>query len=274
MLKCGTLASCKSLEFPETPKLPPLGRSKRLGGNSSDAVQTSLQATEAQTTFLLSRAFEALYSAGKHFGAKQKRTPTDSGRQGTADPGRFSRGGCSPRPQVGVPRTTKPVAGFLLSGSTSPAHSLLRLQARAARERIPRRGWELVWAPGQLLWTIYASDRKTRCWPSRQLPAFRQSHGAAAAAAASRPVPARREPGPARGKDARSQGRGPLRLQAGLGSAGAGSALLGWRWGAGQVPRPSSWLSLGTQPGSWVDNLCERGGMEFSVSGFFPFQEH
>ena len=78
----------------------------------------------------------------------------------------------------------------------------------------------------------------------------------------------------ARGKDARSQGRGPLRLQAGLGSAGAGSALRGWRWGAGQVPGPSSWLSDGTQPGSWVDNLCERGGMEFSVSGFFPFQEH
>lgn len=161
MVKCGTLASCKSLEFPETPKLPPLGRSKSLGGNSSDAVQTSLQATEAQTTFLFSRAFEALYLAGKHFGAKQKRTPTDSGRQGTADPGLFSRGGCSPRPQVGVPRTTKPVAGFLLSGSTSPAHSLLRLQARAARERIPRLGWELVRAPGQLLWTIYASDRKT-----------------------------------------------------------------------------------------------------------------
>ena len=81
---------CKSLEFPETPKLPPLGRSQpkrpplgpsqHLGGNSSDAVQTLLQATESQTTFLLSRAFEALYSAGKHFGAKQKRTPTDSGR--------------------------------------------------------------------------------------------------------------------------------------------------------------------------------------------------
>ena len=48
---------CKSLEFPETPKLPPLGRSQpkrpplgpsqRLGGNSSDAVQTLLQATES-----------------------------------------------------------------------------------------------------------------------------------------------------------------------------------------------------------------------------------
>lgn len=102
MLTCGTLASCKSLEFPETPKLPPLGRSQRLGGNSSDAVQTSLQTTEAQTTFLFSRAFEALYSAGKHFGARQKRTPTAAGR-GRQTPACSAAGAAARAPRWGSP---------------------------------------------------------------------------------------------------------------------------------------------------------------------------
>nr|XP_020731989.1 mitogen-activated protein kinase kinase kinase 4 [Odocoileus virginianus texanus] len=72
------------------------------GGNSSDAVQTSLQTTEAQTTFLLSRAFEALYSAGKHFGAKQKRTPTAAGR-GRQTPACSAAGAAARAPRWGSP---------------------------------------------------------------------------------------------------------------------------------------------------------------------------
>lgn len=69
---------------------------------------------------------------------------------------------------------------------------------------------ELVRACSQFLWTVYASDREEEailenwtCWPRQQLPAFRQGHGAAAAA--SWPVPKRWELGLSQGKDARAQ---------------------------------------------------------------------
>lgn len=110
----------------------------------------------------------------------------------------------------------------------------------------------LVIGRRKLLW-------KTRCSPRRQLPAFRQSHRAAAAT--SRPVPGRWEPGSSRGKDAQTgrKGRGSLRWQLAWGFLWHGPRVLS---------RPPLRPTAGSGSArNRVDRICE-----FSVSeGDFHF---
>lgn len=228
MLKCGTLASCKSLEF-QKQKLPPLGRSSASGAIALTQFRLHSKPQKRKQPFLLSRAFEALYSAGKHFGAKQKRTPTDSGRQGDGRPRPFSAArGCSPRPQVGVPRTTKPVAGFSAQWLHQPSSFPSQAAGSGCKGGFQGGDGELVRAPGQCCGRFMLLIGKLEMLAKSAaacIPAKSRGGGGGGLAASARAAGAGTRPG----KDAEPRW-GPLRLKLGSGSAGAGSALLGWRW--------------------------------------------
>lgn len=256
MLKCGRLASCKSLEFPETPKLPPLGRSQRLGGNSSDAVQTSLQTTEAQTTFLLSRAFEALYSAGKHFGAKQKRTPTAAGR-GRQTPACSAAGAAARAPRWGSPGP--PNLSQVFCSEAPPAQLIPFSGCRLGLQGRGFQGGDGSWCGrlanccGRFMPLIGKLEMLAKS-AAACIPAKSRGGGGGLAASA-RAAGA----GPAPGKDARSQGRGPLRLQAGLGSAGAWPALPGVEMGSGSGPLGPAAGSASEHNGVAGLTICMEG---------------
>lgn len=207
---------------------------------------------------------------------KQKRSPPAAGR-GQHTPAFPASEAERPRPAGGSPRVPKPVAGVVLGDSTSRwVPSLLGRQTPAERERrIPGQRWERGRARGQGLRTIFAAE-SGRCWPRRRLPAFRRRHGAAAVAAASRPGPARREPGRAPGKDAqaRSQGREPLRLAAALGLARRGPPGPGGGVGGGapSVPPPArrrntaGWLG-GRSGWKRRNGMFREGGFALSAAG-------